>query len=192
MKTVPPDVDRGLSLLPCPNPWCASSTLPLPVGLKRDGWRVLCGCGVGTYRCETRDEAITAWNTRPALEARPLPEGVGGVVERLTEDARIMADTGINANVFREHPPEHIRYLGDVARDLRTILAALEAPRPDDEGGEGLSSSRDHAPDISIALEALRKIAFLRPGGPTRNKMVEQMERIAIDALDELRLGRGQ
>lgn len=34
------------------------------------------------------------------------------------------------------------------------------------------------------ALSALREIAFLRPGGPTGNRLAEQMERIAINALD--------
>lgn len=43
-----------------------------------------------------------------------------------------------------------------------------------------LSSLRKGAEDMR---EALRKIAFLRPAGPTRNKLAMQMERIAIDAL---------
>jgi len=34
-------------------------------------------------------------------------------------------------------------------------------------------------------VDALREIAFLRPGGPTSNKLAMQMERIAIDALDK-------
>lgn len=32
-------------------------------------------------------------------------------------------------------------------------------------------------------LDALRAIAFLRPGGLCRSKLVEQMERIAVDAI---------
>jgi hypothetical protein len=31
---------------------------------------------------------------------------------------------------------------------------------------------------------ALTEIAYLRPFGPTRNKLVERMERIAVNALD--------
>jgi hypothetical protein len=35
---------------------------------------------------------------------------------------------------------------------------------------------------IAEMAGALKRIAYLRPGGPTRNRLVEQMERIAIDA----------
>jgi len=34
-----------------------------------------------------------------------------------------------------------------------------------------------------MMLEALRKIAFLRPAGPSRGGLVEQMERIALAAI---------
>lgn len=37
-----------------------------------------------------------------------------------------------------------------------------------------------------IAIAALKKIAWLRPAGPTKNKTVEQMERIAINAIDRI------
>lgn len=39
-----------------------------------------------------------------------------------------------------------------------------------------------------LLWEALKKIAYLRPGGPTTNNLVMQMERIAIDAME----GKGQ
>ena len=42
------------------------------------------------------------------------------------------------------------------------------------------------APSDAALVEALRNIAFLRSGGPTRNKLAMQMERIAIDALDAI------
>ena len=45
---------------------------------------------------------------------------------------------------------------------------------------KALAGSR--APSDAALVEALRNIAFLRPGGPTRNKLAMQMERIAIDA----------
>jgi hypothetical protein len=52
-------------LMPCPNPWC-----------KPDNRRVLyehsttaqlqiaCQCGLSAPYCDTREEAIAAWNTR--------------------------------------------------------------------------------------------------------------------------------
>lgn len=42
------------------------------------------------------------------------------------------------------------------------------------------------APSDAALVEALKIIAFLRSGGPTRNKLAMQMERIAIDALDAI------
>ena len=46
--------------------------------------------------------------------------------------------------------------------------------------------------EILRLQNALRDIAFLRPGGPTRNKLAMQMERIAIDALDALAAAKGE
>lgn len=49
---------------------------------------------------------------------------------------------------------------------------------------KALAGSR--APSDAAMVEALKIIAFLRSGGPTRNKLAMQMERIAIDALDAI------
>ena len=40
--------------------------------------------------------------------------------------------------------------------------------------------------DLEEAARALREIIFLRPGGSTRNKLVQELERLAIDALDKI------
>ncbi len=43
-----------------------------------------------------------------------------------------------------------------------------------------LSAARE---EIAALRKALDQIAHLRPAGPTKNKLVEQMERIALEAL---------
>lgn len=51
---------------------------------------------------------------------------------------------------------------------------------------DGATSGEQGVDDLAVATLALRKIAFHRPGGPTRNKLAMQLERLALDALDEL------
>jgi hypothetical protein len=62
--------DEYEALEPCPNPWCNSTTAPVPVALKREGWRVACACGVSTHRASSEAEAIAAWNRRDHVEAK--------------------------------------------------------------------------------------------------------------------------
>lgn len=57
-------VESGLKLERCPNPWCGSSTAPVPVGTRAGRWRIMCACGVTSFSEPTRDEAASAWNTR--------------------------------------------------------------------------------------------------------------------------------
>lgn len=92
------------------------------------------------------------------------------VRERLTDDAALMYDTGINANVFREHPPGHIRYLGDVARDLRALLAHPQGGV--EEGFEGRpelpsGDAQDALPATTdqIILASIRELNTLSQQG---------------------------
>jgi hypothetical protein len=61
--------------------------------------------------------------------------------------------------------------------DAELVEIAAGAPR-------ATSLASRLATELLELRAALREIAFLRPLGPTRNKLVEQMERIAINALD--------
>lgn len=53
-------------------------------------------------------------------------EDVEVVIERLEADAKYLADhiNAIQVRYIAEHPSCRIRYLGDTARDLRTLLAS--------------------------------------------------------------------
>lgn len=64
------------NLKPCPNPWCASTSAPLPAN-GRSGWRIVCACGVRTFSCAYYDDAITAWNTRARQAGEPKLVGWG-------------------------------------------------------------------------------------------------------------------
>ncbi len=55
------------------------------------------------------------------------PEDVKAAMERLEADAKYLADhiNAIQVRYIAEHPDCRVRYLGDTAKDIRTILAAL-------------------------------------------------------------------
>lgn len=57
--------------------------MPVKSSYADDAWRVMCGCGVQTYRQDTEAEARTAWNTRAALTRPTAASAVE--VERLKE-----------------------------------------------------------------------------------------------------------
>lgn len=107
----------------CPNPWCTSTTPPLPCALKREGWRVLCGCGVSTFRFPAEAEAIAAWNRRAAEAAltaeRERGERAAEAIERqVPVTINYLVQNGLGRN-FAEVLTSH--YL-DVARGLRAAL----------------------------------------------------------------------
>jgi hypothetical protein len=71
-----------VKLKACPLPWCRKSRPVLAQGGFRNGsYRVQCEtCGCASPRFYERSKAITAWNTRAALDA----SGIGEMVEALT------------------------------------------------------------------------------------------------------------
>jgi len=76
------------------------------------------------------------------------------------------------SNTSRGRLTERLKSAGDhygipVERDFAEAASAIDA----------LTAERD------ALREALKDIAYLRPLGPTRNKLAMQMERIALDAL---------
>jgi hypothetical protein len=65
------------------------------------------------------------------------------------------------------------------------VRAALENLPPDDPVEPYLELAKKALTATARVAElegALKRIAFLRPPGPTKNKLIEEMERIAIDA----------
>jgi hypothetical protein len=71
--------NKPVEMLACPNPWCTSTTKPLPVALKREGWRVACACGVSTPRRATEAEAVATWQNR--LSSTPTAADRNAVLE---------------------------------------------------------------------------------------------------------------
>lgn len=66
----------GEKVAPCPNPWCKAGVGPQVFHLRNGRLAVICGCDFHGPECDTRADAIAAWNTRtpdpllvPALEA---------------------------------------------------------------------------------------------------------------------------
>lgn len=63
-------------LLPCPAPWCGSTKIFINFGLEY--WAMCFQCGLLGPTRKTREEAISAWNTRPV---NPLLEQMAKVLE---------------------------------------------------------------------------------------------------------------
>ena len=92
--------------------------------------------------------------------------------------------------------PEQVDFFGNLAAALRSLLEEVErltALVADREAS--IKDCHAIAKDAEIRAfglleeverlgEALRKIAWLRPAGPSRGGLVEQMERIALAALE--------
>ena len=75
---------EGVALLPCPNPWCESAVPLMPFTKRDSSVAVICGCDFHGPAMASRDEAVTAWNTRTTPPARSYADGV--------EDAAKVAD----------------------------------------------------------------------------------------------------
>jgi hypothetical protein len=121
-----PMVDpRDAELAACPNPWCISTTAPLPCALKREGWRVACACGVQTHRQPTEAEAIAAWNSR----TRPEPLAGSGVAGEIHRRMRAYAASERGGD---NEARQAIALADVIGRNERAILAALRAhPAPE-------------------------------------------------------------
>src|SRR5258706_568929 len=108
---------------------------------------------------------------RPARTARDLEVCECG-------DYRWQHVSGVGRCVFDTH--------GGIEPCLvfRLSSAAIRpvGPRPDGSFKWLAFPCQARLEDGSLA-EALRKILFLRPGGPCRNKLIEEMENIASEAL---------
>jgi hypothetical protein len=118
----------GKIVEPCPNPWCIARSPPLPCALKHDGWRVLCECGVASWRKPTEAEAIAEWNTRP--EAATITS-LTAEVERL-RDAMAEARTTISVASSVLYSAEAYQTSNLCDDTIETIDAALAAIQPTD------------------------------------------------------------
>ncbi|MFN3582958.1 hypothetical protein [Phenylobacterium sp.] len=119
-----------VEMKPCPNPWCTSKALPLPVFLKREGWRVYCACGVATFRVASKDEAIASWNRRasppPTVDAEEVEKLL---VEHVRKINRVVAAGMHEGNAIREAAREILALLpapGEVER-LREALERINS-----------------------------------------------------------------
>lgn len=118
-----------VTLKPCPNPWCISTTTPVRTLQSSGEWRVMCGCGVVTHRHKTEAEAITAWNTRP--EAQSLPT----VSEAPFDDGSLIGDLRRVEQGCRDEGMEE-----DADAVARAITALCAQPSNEAEGWRDIAT----------------------------------------------------
>ncbi len=106
----------AVELLPCPNPWCE---YPLGRGIghhKRDGWRIVCACGVATPRFGSEAEAKLAWNTRTHQTDRAAVEALRASLADFLENPEFQVAVGGNPNMvdaMLERARERLAKYGD-------------------------------------------------------------------------------
>lgn len=88
---------------------------------------------------------------------------------------------------FNQKAFRSIYSFGGDTSGLTIFVAKAEGHQCGEEQADANARLIAAAPTMA---EALRRIAYLRPGGPCRNKLVEQMEKIALAALSQA-LGEG-
>ena len=95
------------------------------------------------------------------------------------------------ADAGMDNPPEPVRDDYDVAA-LQRRVAAFEKRAVEhlNMNNRLLDRAEQAAARERVLREALEKILWLRPAGPTRNKVVEQMEVIARAALSAHKEGK--
>lgn len=135
-------------------------------------------------RLENLRDVDRVVNGRNRNLSRNNTTGVNGVCYRAKYNnfAASMRDPDGNYNHLPDWLEEDMR---------RAWAAALSIPAPgtgvaeDDFWG---SPGRTRMLERIAELEkALKDIAFLRPPGPTRSKLIEQMERIALNAMERVK-----
>jgi hypothetical protein len=113
-----------MTLKPCPDPWCESSSPPYITTVNRP--RVVCHCGVLGPVCNTQAEATTAWNTRPADEAlKEAREALKPFADQLKGNYSKQSDTMPLSCGFNQWDQRFKFTLGEFRR-AAAVLARLD------------------------------------------------------------------